>query len=140
MRAVLIGPAHVPLAWPSLWPMLERAARRTPNLAESRVRKLIDGGEAQLWAIIDDGKPVAAVATQITLQPEKRCRLWLVGGTRLSAWAPAFLATVEPWARELGCVALWGTQSRAGWARIVRRCGGEKINTADGEPAWARRI
>lgn len=140
MRVFLVRPERLVLAWSALWPLLEPAARRTRDLPEARVRQLVDGGEAQLWAIIENGRPIAAVTTQITLEPEKRCRLWLVGGSRLDEWAPTFLAALEPWARALGCVALWGAKSRAGWARIVRLFGGEEIKTADGNAAWARRI
>lgn len=139
MTALLIPLAQLPLAWPVLWPLLERAARRTPGMPD--VRAVIESGDAQLWAIVeDDGHPIAAVATQVTLLPEKRCRLWLVGGWRLAEWAPLFLAALEPWARALGCAAIWGTRSRGGWARIVRRLGGDRIDTTDGTPAWGRRL
>ena len=79
------------------------------------------------------------VTTQITLIGEKGCRLWLVGGSRLAEWAGAFLAEVEPWARSLGCTHVWGTQSRAGWQRIVRLFGGEPV-IVDGKASWMRRF
>ena len=81
----------------------------------------------------------AAVTTQITLIGEKGCRLWLVGGSRLAEWAEDFLAKVEPWARSLGCTHVWGTQSRAGWQRIVRLFGGEPV-IVDGKASWMRRF
>ena len=136
---------HLHLAWPDLWPLLEPAAKRAPNQpdacpepAEWVLARLI-AGDAQLWAILEDGKPVAAVVTQITLQPEKRCLLWLIGGSRVDEWAAGFLARIEIWARAWGCVAIWGA-GRSGWSRIVRRFGGERIADVDGEPAWERRI
>jgi hypothetical protein len=46
---------------------------------------------------------------------------------------------IEAWARELGCVALWGA-GRAGWVRIVKKFGGVDIGIVDGQPAWQRRI
>ena len=81
----------------------------------------------------------AAVTTQITLIGEKGCRLWLVGGSRMAEWAADFLAKVEPWARSLGCTHVWGTQSRAGWQRIVRLFGGEPV-IVDGKASWMRRF
>jgi hypothetical protein len=81
----------------------------------------------------------AAVTTQITLIGEKGCRLWLVGGSRMAEWAADFLAEVEPWARSLGCTHVWGTQSRAGWQRIVRLFGGEPV-IVDGKTSWMRRF
>ena len=140
MMTALVRTDDINLAWPVLWPLLERAARRTPGMTEQSVRDVIVSGHAQLWAILEKGQPVAAVTTQITLEPEKRCRLWLVGGSRMTEWAPTFLATLEPWARAWGCTAVWGTQSRAGWARIVRLMGGEDFGALDGIPAWGRKI
>lgn len=131
----------LPVAWPILWPMLEKAARRARPQAvlEADVRRTIETKHAQLWAIVEDGQPIAAVTTQITLEPEKRCRIWLVGGSRMTEWAPAFMESIEPWARSLGCTHIWGTQSRKGWSRIVRLMGGEPIEAVEG-PAWGRRI
>jgi len=54
-------------------------------------------------------------------------------------WAPDFLAKCEAWAAALGCVALWGHQTRKGWLRIVKQYGG--IETAQQDfPAWEKRI
>lgn len=140
MMAGIIPRPALAKVWPVFWPMLERAARRTNGDDEATVRAVIERGDAELWAIFKDGRPVAAVTTQITLlQPEKGCRLWLVGGSRMDEWAAAFLAKLEPWARSWGCKVIWGTPSRAGWRRIVRLMGGEEI-TMDGKPAWGRRL
>jgi hypothetical protein len=104
--------------------------------------------DAQLWAVYDDGKAIAAIVTQVTCDlGEKRCRLWLIGacpeaarsGCRVSAWAADFLCKLELWARALGCVALWGS-GREGWDRIVKRMGGTRIGTIAGFPAWERRL
>lgn len=126
-------------AWPHLWPLLEPAASRSDMTAHEVMLPILNG-EAQLWAIRENGVPVAAVTTQITLQPERRCRLWLVGGSRMNEWAADFMTTIEPWARSLGCTAIWGTQSRKGWKRIVRLLGGEEFGLLNGIPAWGRRI
>ena len=82
---------------------------------------------------------MAAIVTQITMATEKRCRLWLVGGSRVRDWLGDFLAKVEHWARSLGCVALWAS-GREGWGRIVNKFGGRGIGTVDGFPAWERRL
>ena len=127
-------------AWPILWPMLEKAARRTPGITEMDVRRTIESGHAQLWAIVENGQPVAAVATQVTLEPEKRCRVWLVGGSRMTEWLPDFLKSLSPWARGLGCTMIWGTQSRSAWVRIARTLGCEPIEPFNDIPAWGKRI
>jgi hypothetical protein len=129
--------------------LLERAARRTDGGTEEEVIRTLLRGDAQLWSIFDskEGLPSVApqerrrgaVTTQITLIGEKGCRLWLVGGSGMAEWAGAFLAEVEPWARSLGCTHVWGTQSRAGWRRIVRLFGGEPA-IVDGKASWMRRL
>ena len=132
--------------WREAWPLLERAATRTNGGTEDEVARTLLRGDAQLWSVFDseEGLPPkarrrAAVTTQITLIGEKGCRLWLVGGSCLAEWADDFLAEVEPWARSLGCTHVWGTQSRAGWRRIVRLFGGEPV-IVDGKASWMRRF
>ena len=145
------------LLWRDAWPLLERAATRTNGGTEEEVVRTLLRGDAQLWSVFDSeaalrlarrslgeaGAPKArrsaAVTTQITLIGEKGCRLWLVGGSRMAEWAADFLAEVEPWARSLGCTHVWGTQSRAGWQRIVRLFGGEPV-IVDGKASWMRRF
>jgi hypothetical protein len=139
-RVCLVPRTELSFAWPALWPLLERAAGRTAGGSEADVRATIESGHAELWVVLEEGRPLAAVTTQITLEPEKRCRLWLVGGCRMTEWAADFMAVVEPWARAWGCKAIWGAQSRRGWARIVRLMGFEEIDTVDGTPAWGKRI
>ncbi len=152
--------------WRHAWPLLERATRRTDGGTEEEVIQRLLQGDAQLWGIFDGqgfggqapatsdlpaaalakaGAPqerrkmIAAATTQITLIGEKGCRLWLVGGSRMDEWAADFLAEVETWARSLGCTHVWGTQSRAGWRRIVRLFGGAPI-VVDGKASWMRRF
>jgi hypothetical protein len=132
------------LAWPDLWPLLAPAVRRTPDKPDVLARLI--AREAQLWAVYDDDKAIAAIVTQITLRSAEAsegsgrgCRLWLIGGSRLREWAADFLCKLELWARSLGCVALWGS-GREGWDRIVKRMGGSRIGTIAGFPAWERRL
>ena len=70
---------------------------------------------------------------------EKRCLIWLVGGSHLREWAADFIAKLEDWARSLGCVTLRGV-GRPGWAQIVKKFGGVSVDAVDGLPAWERRI
>jgi hypothetical protein len=132
--------------WSDLWPLLEPAVKRSPDVPDACAQpagwvlaRLI-ARDAQLWAVYDKGRPVAAVVTTLQIGPsDKRCLLWLVGGGRLGQWAADFVAVVEAWARAMGCVALWGS-GRPGWTRIVKHFGGERIADHNGQPAWQRRI
>ena len=126
------------LAWPELWPLLEPAVRRTPDKPDVLARLI--ARDAQLWAVYEGDKAIAAIVTQLASDANgTRCRLWLVGGSRVREWAADFLCKLELWARSLGCVALWGS-GREGWDRIVRKMGGTSIGTIAGFPAWERRL
>lgn len=146
MTATGIPLRDLHLVWPDLWPLLEPAVKRTPDKPDVLARLI--ARDAQLWAVYPsaslragDGRaPVAAIVTQITISDDqKRCRLWLIGGSRVREWVGDFLAKVEDWARSLGCIALWGS-GREGWARIVNKLGGRSVGTVDGFPAWERRL
>lgn len=160
MIATGIPLRHLHLVWSDLWPLLEPAVKRSPDRPDVLARLI--ACDAQLWAVYDANAPVAAIVTQIqtggpsTVLPsttlgtgprlstaaeagEKRCLIWLVGGSRLREWAADFIAKLEDWARSLGCVALRGV-GRPGWARIVKKFGGVSVDAVDGLPAWERRI
>jgi hypothetical protein len=140
MIVTSIAVRELGLFWRHAWPLLDRAATRTNGGTEEEVVAKLLQQQAQLWGVFDGDRMVAAVTTQITLlEPEKGCRLWLVGGARMDEWAREFMAKIEPWARALGCTVVWGTPSRAGWRRIVRLMGGEEI-VMDGKSAWGRRL
>ena len=145
MIATGIPLRHLHLVWPDLWPLLEPAAKRSPDKpdacpepAEWVLARLLFN-DAQLWAIYDVDVLVAAIVTQIQVGTEKSCLIWLVGGSHLREWAADFIAKLEDWARSLGCVTLRGV-GRPGWARIVKKFGGVSVDAVDGLPAWERRI
>jgi hypothetical protein len=132
-----VGNIHLhalPFAWPVLWPMLEKPASLV-DMTEKDVRRVIESGHAELWAISEDGKPV----TQVTLEPEKRCLIWIVGGSRVREWMGVFMAKIEEKAREWGCVGLWAS-GRSGWKHIAKALGFERVEDNDGFPVWMRRL
>jgi hypothetical protein len=137
MTATGIPLRHLHLVWSDMWPLLEPAVKRSPDKPDVLARLI--ACDAQLWAVYDGPAPVAAIVTQIQIGGEKRCLIWLVGGSRLREWAADFIAKLEDWARSLGCVTLRGV-GRPGWARIVKKFGGVSVDAVDGLPAWERRI
>jgi len=137
MTATGIPLRHLHLVWSDLWPLLEPAVKRSPDKPDVLARLI--ACDAQLWAVYDGPAPVAAIVTQIQIGGEKRCLIWLVGGSRLREWAADFIAKLEDWARSLGCVTLRGV-GRPGWAQIVKKFGGVSVDAVDGLPAWERRI
>ncbi len=132
-----IRPDDVEQAWQDVGPMLARAVRHTPDKPD--VLHRLSNETAQLWAVIERGRPVAAIVTEITTRPDRWCRLWLVAGERVGAWVRAFLARLEPWARACGCIGLWAS-GREGWARLARRLGWKREGSDAGFPRWTWRF
>lgn len=119
--------------WPTLWPMLEPAIRA--SVSKPNILAALYAREAELWAIVDDGRPIAAIVTQVQATPEPRCLLWMIGGSRVREWAADFMTVLIYVARAGGCVSIVGA-GRRGWARIVKKFGGEPIDPIEGSPAW----
>lgn len=116
-----------------LEPAYRQSAEKMPLLKGIRSRDL------QLWGIYAQNNPIAGIVTRVLREAtsgDLTCHLWLVGGSRLSEWAGDFIAKLIVWARSEGCAAITGN-GRPGWARIVRRFGGERIADRDGLPCWS---
>jgi hypothetical protein len=131
---------HIPVAdlncvWPALWPLLKPAVESSPDKPDVLAELLAH--RADLWAVYEDGKPVAAIVT--AKQEDGRCLVWLIGGARFREWVRDFLAVLEPTARAAGCTALWAC-GRRGWARWAPNYGWSRIADHNGQPAWQRRL
>ena len=75
--------------WADLWPLLEPAVKRSPDFsavdrAGPDVLARLIARDAQLWAVYEGDRPIAAIVTTIQVGEEKRCLLWLIGGSRVS--------------------------------------------------------
>lgn len=123
--------------WPQLWPLIKPAYEMDDQRPD--LLKGIRQRDFQVWCVYSDGVVIAGIVTRLqtrvgTSGSEKHCRIWLVGGDRMSEWAGDFIAKLTAWARTEGCDALVGA-GRKGWARVVRRFGGVNM-PSDGLPAW----
>lgn len=122
--------------WPQLWPLLKLAYERSDE--QHDILAGILSKDFQCWAIFGKQVPVAGIVTRLlreTTSGESHCHCWLIGGSRLSEWAPDFLAKLIPWAKSEGCSAITGN-GRIGWARIMRRFGFRRTGDVGGLPAW----
>ena len=137
MIVAAIYPEHVEQAWADVGPMLARAVRHTPDKPDVLARLL--ARSAQLWAVIEAGRPIAAVVTEITTLPDRWCRVWLAAGERTREWASALWAVLEPYARACGCIGLWAS-GREGWARLARAYGWKREGSDAGFPRWTWRF
>lgn len=125
--------------WPGIWPHLERAYRKSTEKGD------ILGGilskRLQAWAIYEKNTPIAGIVTRLNrhggTSGELHCHVWLIGGSRLSEWAPDFVATLIPWAKSEGACAITGN-GRRGWARIMPKLGFQRVDDLDGLPCWRR--
>ena len=138
MIVTAIRPEDVVPAWSDLGPMLDRAVRYTPDKPD--VLRCLLSRTADLWAVIENNRPIAAIVTEMTAtQGDKWCRVWIVAGERVSAWVRDFIALLEPWARECGCIGLWAS-GREGWAKLARRMGWKREGSDAGFPRWVWRF
>ncbi len=133
LAATVIPLRDLHLVWPGLWPLLEPAVKRSPQKPDVLARLI--ARDADLWAVYEDGNPMAAIVTQIQEGAERSCCLWLIGGSRVKEWLADFIAALSAWARARGCVSLWAN-GRPGWTRLIRKFGADSIGTIDGAPAW----
>lgn len=139
MIATGIDPMEIELAWPVLWPLIERAYRNSdekPTPAEilARIRR----NDLQAWMIYDRNMPVAGICTRLLREltsGELHCHLWLIAGSRVSDWVPDFLPKLIAWARSEHCAAITGN-GRKGWDRLVRQHGGYRTEDRDGKPCF----
>ena len=86
--------------WPLIWPAYEKSREKADLLGGIRSKDL------QLWAVYEKNVPVAGIVSRLLRHEgtsSLNCRLWLVGGSRLSEWAPDFMQKLIPWAKSEGC-------------------------------------
>lgn len=137
---MMITPADRYLSemWHELWPLLKPAVEKSAE--QINVLADLKAHNAQLWAVYENGRPVAAVVTRIqTRDGSPSCLFWIVGGSRAREWGAQLVETVERWARMQGCTAMWGA-GRRGWRQLMRLLGFDRIEDFEGSPAWLRRI
>jgi hypothetical protein len=143
MTATGIPPMHLELAWPYLWPFLERAYGRSDEKPiPAEILASIRTNALQAWLIYDKNIAVAGICTKLirdTTSGELHCHIWLIGGSRLLSWADDFLSKLIPWAKAEGCCAIT-TSSKRGWGRRPERFGFVRIEDRNDFPTWKRAI
>lgn len=137
MRATGIPSTHVPLVWDAVWPLLEPAFAQSPEKDDVFTGLL--NRDFVLWMIYDKNKPVSGIVTRLwrdTTSGSLDCRIWLVGGERLSDWVSDFLSILIPWAKSEGCTTL-SAAGRKGWARLGAKLGWKRAGEENGMPVWS---
>jgi hypothetical protein len=109
-----IPPWDVPVLWPTVAPMLQKALARQQELELDDVKQLCMNQSMQLWYVPDSH----ALVTQIQNHPRLRvCMIVLCGGEGLHQRGPVMQA-LESYARAMQCLEL-RIQGRRGWARVL---------------------
>jgi hypothetical protein len=66
-------------------------------------------GRHQLWVIVEDGTPIAAITTEIVEYPAtKMLAFQFLGGTKFDLWFEDTLYRIETFAKECGCTGTEG--------------------------------
>jgi hypothetical protein len=117
-----------------------------PALAFSEEKADILAGlyakQLQLWGVYEHNIPVAGIVSRLLRREgtsSLNCRVWLIGGERLSAWAPDLLSKLIPWAKAEGCDRL-SAAGRKGWGRWAPRYGFVRVADEGDLPCWERPI
>lgn len=117
MQATAIHPTLLEKAWPVLEPLIARVCRYGGEWQPSTVLLKCMNQSAQLWAVWDESRPVAAAVTEIFDKDLRRdCNIWLCAGSYSDQARDCLLREIEDWARSIGCerIQLVG---RRGWEK-----------------------
>jgi hypothetical protein len=141
MIATGVPSPYIELAWPYLWPFMQRALVHSDEKTEAAtILAGIRENRFQGWLVYDKDVAVAGICTELlrdTTSGHLECLLWLIGGARLSSWAPDFLSKLILWAKSEGCTSL-SAGGRRGWGRWAERYGFEATVPRNGRPHWVR--
>lgn len=115
----LIPVSGVASLWLRVEPMIRSAIAKGETTSEVLMR--IYRGEAQLWCVMENNEPIAAIVTQTITECDGRrvCNIWATAGKDMDRWFH-FLETIEAWAADIGCEAIGIEQARPGWKRLMK--------------------
>ena len=111
-----IKPADVDKYWHHVAPYIARGMTGLDTL--EGVKTAIEQRQAQLWAVWEGQRCLAALVTKITDHDKGRvCTIAHCGGIELCSWRE-HLNVLEAWAREKGCCRI-DIVGRKGWERVL---------------------
>lgn len=127
---------YLGIVWPNAWRVLEPVWKM--SLDRPNILAQLKSRDAQMWVVYDGPRLIAGIVTRLNrvgTSGDLRCRVWLVGGSRMSEWAGDFIPKLKVWARSEGCSHIDGA-GRKGWARIMARLGFTKVGPEDDLTLW----
>lgn len=109
-------------AWVTAGPMIEKALKRTDAdqyYSLDDVKRMIEKHQAQLWVVIDNDVPVAALITQILKYPKINViEVLFAGGSRMNKWADLAWDTFKRYGKENHCTKI-KSGGREGWTKVL---------------------
>jgi hypothetical protein len=117
MLAVAVHPDHLETGWPALEPHIARVCAFGGEWRPETVLRRCAEQSAQLWAVYDEARPIAAAVTEVIDKDLRRdCNIWLCAGSYSEQARDCLLREIEDWARRVGCerIQLVG---RRGWEK-----------------------
>ena len=130
MKVIGITPVQVPMVWPNVAPLLEKAIDRGDGtMTLDGLRSMCETRDGQLWVILGDTQESCAAAVT-AIQNSDALRYLLIlalGGMDMYAWIHALDETLSRFAKAHGCsqVRLIG---RPGWARVLESIGAKQVS------------
>lgn len=85
-----------------------------------------------LWAVFEDGRPIAAATARVTT--DRTVEVILVGGSGFRKWLKPLDELIGAWARDEGATSLRAC-GRSGWARVL---GWKVLGSENGFVAYER--
>lgn len=118
---------HIHRVWEDVWPYLERAIARFPNVpqpyTEGDILTALMRQEMQLWIGWDavEQRPCGALVTEITKEAKHPDKVFLsiplVGADNWNAWGDGLWSILKEWGVAHGCTHALG-YGRRGWTRL----------------------
>lgn len=114
--------------WPHVAPLLQKALDKGQgDYSLEDIKDRLTARKYQLWVWHVDNKIITAAVTCIAELPQTNiCCLLLIGGKGLKLWKDDGAKIIEAWARDKGCSALEGYDTRS-WLRILMQHGWKKV-------------
>lgn len=114
----------LPAVWTEASEKLAPAVTRSNGrVSVADLKNDVLNGDSLLWAVWQDGSPVAYYTTRVTAYPRKKAMVleW-IGGSGIENWMDATIEAMREHARANECDHLEFT-GREGWSRMLDRTG-----------------
>lgn len=117
LTITMIYPANVMQTWPYIYPLLQPAVALSETHNMEDLRRIILGGQAQLWVQWKDGVDAAVITEFINYPRGMWLRIWLAGAKKGAdvEWEK-FFDTLVKFGKDSKCIGIEDC-GRGGWSK-----------------------